>query len=212
MSGSGPAIQRALPDHHQGAATSGAVTIDRPKLRGTGEAFTPAAVGVGVCRTNALESLVIAGFVQGLSVRRHGGHLADALGAEAALSSPRSVGSAGAIRSTSTPGRSEVCRTSRWSTCSWTDPTSACMKALGPSRCWPPGASRPRPASAGRPRSLRRVEVDRRLEGFLDGIVGRLRGEDIQLRSMTQHGAEPNSMYSTNRLTTGVLRVYCIQP
>jgi len=39
-----------------------------------------------VCRTNALESLVIAGFVRGLSVRDVEASLADALGAEAALS------------------------------------------------------------------------------------------------------------------------------
>jgi hypothetical protein len=44
------------------------VTIDRPKLRGTDEAFASRLLGVGVCRTNALESLVIAGFVRGLSV------------------------------------------------------------------------------------------------------------------------------------------------
>jgi transposase-like protein len=41
---------------------------------------------VGVCRTNALESLVIAGFVRGLSVRDVEATLAEALGAEAALS------------------------------------------------------------------------------------------------------------------------------
>jgi putative transposase len=39
-----------------------------------------------VCRTNALDSLVIAGFVRGLSVRDVEASLADALGAEAALS------------------------------------------------------------------------------------------------------------------------------
>ncbi len=66
--------------------TSGAVTIDRPKLRGTDEAFASRLLGVGVCRTNALESLVIAGFVRGLSVRDVEATLADALGAEAALS------------------------------------------------------------------------------------------------------------------------------
>ncbi len=43
-------------------------------------------MGVGVTRTNALESLVIAGFVRGLSVRDVEATLADALGAEAALS------------------------------------------------------------------------------------------------------------------------------
>ena len=66
--------------------TAGPVKIDRPKLRGTDEAFASRLLGVGVCRTNALESLVIAGFVRGLSVRDVEASLADALGAEAALS------------------------------------------------------------------------------------------------------------------------------
>jgi putative transposase len=66
--------------------TTGPVTIDRPKLRGTDEVFASRLLGVGVCRTNALESLVIAGFVRGLSVRDVEATLADALGAQAALS------------------------------------------------------------------------------------------------------------------------------
>ena len=66
--------------------TAGPVTIARPKLRGTDEAFASRLLGIGVCRTNALESLVIAGFVRGLSVRDVEASLADALGAEAALS------------------------------------------------------------------------------------------------------------------------------
>jgi putative transposase len=66
--------------------TAGPVTIERPKLRGTDEAFASRLLGVGVVRTNALESLVIAGFVRGLSVRDVEATLADALGAEAALS------------------------------------------------------------------------------------------------------------------------------
>jgi transposase-like protein len=66
--------------------TAGPVTIDRPKLRGTDEVFASRLLGIGVVRTNALESLVIAGFVRGLSVRDVEATLADALGAEAALS------------------------------------------------------------------------------------------------------------------------------
>ncbi|MFN2506031.1 MAG: IS256 family transposase [Acidimicrobiales bacterium] len=66
--------------------TAGPVTIDRPKLRGTEEAFASRLLGVGVCRTNALESLVIAGFVRGLSVRDVEATLAEALGSEATLS------------------------------------------------------------------------------------------------------------------------------
>ncbi|MET7339663.1 IS256 family transposase [Nonomuraea sp. NPDC005650] len=66
--------------------TSGPVTIARPKLRGTTEAFASRLFGTGVTRTNALETLVIASFVRGLSVRDVEGALADALGPEAALS------------------------------------------------------------------------------------------------------------------------------
>ena len=66
--------------------TTGPVTIDRPKLRGTDEVFASRLLGIGVCRTNALESLVIAGFVRGLSVRDVEATLADALGPEASLS------------------------------------------------------------------------------------------------------------------------------
>src|SRR6266550_4932227 len=66
--------------------TAGPVTVDRPKLRGTTEAFASQLFGKGVTKSNALESLVIAGFVRGLSVRDVENTLADALGAEAALS------------------------------------------------------------------------------------------------------------------------------
>ena len=63
--------------------TAGPVTIDRPKLRGTTERLASRLFGAGVTKTNALESLVIAGFVRGLSVRDVEATLADALGAEA---------------------------------------------------------------------------------------------------------------------------------
>jgi transposase-like protein len=66
--------------------TAGPVTVERPKLRGTDECFASRLLGLGVTRTNALESLVIAGFVRGLSVRDVEATLADALGAEATLS------------------------------------------------------------------------------------------------------------------------------
>src|SRR5712691_2041642 len=66
--------------------TAGPVTIARPKLRGTTEAFASRLFGTTVTKSNALESLVIAGFVRGLSVRDVEATLADALGAEAALS------------------------------------------------------------------------------------------------------------------------------
>jgi len=66
--------------------TAGSVTLDRPKLRGTDEAFASRLLGTGMCRTNALESLVIAGFVRGLSVRDVEAALAEALGPGATLS------------------------------------------------------------------------------------------------------------------------------
>lgn len=66
--------------------TAGPVTLQRPKLRGTIERFASQLFGVGVTRTNALESLVIAGFVRGLSVRDVEAALLDALGQTATVS------------------------------------------------------------------------------------------------------------------------------
>jgi len=66
--------------------TAGEVTLQRPKTRGTDEAFASRLLGAGVTRTNALESLVIAGFVRGLSVRDVEASLADALGPESTVS------------------------------------------------------------------------------------------------------------------------------
>nr|WP_281262674.1 IS256 family transposase [Nonomuraea fuscirosea] len=66
--------------------TSGPITIARPKLRGTTEKFASRLFGTGITRTHALEALVIASFVRGLSTRDVEGTLADALGPEAALS------------------------------------------------------------------------------------------------------------------------------
>jgi transposase-like protein len=66
--------------------TMGAVQLQRPKLRGTDQAFCSRLFGAGVTRTNALESLVIAGWVRGLSDRDIEATLAEVLGPEAALS------------------------------------------------------------------------------------------------------------------------------
>ncbi len=66
--------------------TAGPVGLRRPKLRGTTEAFASRLLGKGVTKTNALESLVIAGFVRGLSVRDVEATLAEALGPEATVS------------------------------------------------------------------------------------------------------------------------------
>ena len=86
------AVEDARPGSRNGygpatvKTTAGPVTIARPKLRGTTGAFASKLFGTTVTKSNALESLVIAGFVRGLSVRDVEATLADALGAEAALS------------------------------------------------------------------------------------------------------------------------------
>jgi putative transposase len=66
--------------------TSGPLTLERPKLRSTDQRFASALLGAQVTRTNALEALVIAGFVRGLSTRDVEATLAEALGPQAALS------------------------------------------------------------------------------------------------------------------------------
>ena len=66
--------------------TAGPVALARPKLRGTAEAFASRLFGRHVTKTNALESLVIASFVRGLSVRDVEATLAEALGDQAAIS------------------------------------------------------------------------------------------------------------------------------
>jgi putative transposase len=66
--------------------TAGPVGLARPKLRGTSEAFASRLFGSHVTKTNALESLVIASFVRGLSVRDVEATLAEALGDQAAIS------------------------------------------------------------------------------------------------------------------------------
>jgi putative transposase len=66
--------------------TAGPVVLERPKLRGTTQPFTSRLLGKGISRTNALEALVISGFVRGLSMRDVEAALAEVLGPEAALS------------------------------------------------------------------------------------------------------------------------------
>jgi putative transposase len=67
-------------------STAGPIRFEKPKVRGTSERFVSRLLGIGVTRTAALESLVIAGFVRGLSVRDVEATLAEALGEQAALS------------------------------------------------------------------------------------------------------------------------------
>ncbi|MFZ0119451.1 MAG: transposase [Pseudonocardiaceae bacterium] len=66
--------------------TAGPVTLSRPKLRGTTEVFASRLLGTGVTKTHALESLVIAGFVRGLSTRDVEATLAEALGERSTVS------------------------------------------------------------------------------------------------------------------------------
>jgi putative transposase len=66
--------------------TLGPVEVRRPKLRNTLVPFASQLFGTGVTRTNALESLVIAGWVRGLSDRDVEAALAESLGPEASVS------------------------------------------------------------------------------------------------------------------------------
>ncbi len=66
--------------------TAGPVMLARPKLRDTTEAFASRLFGSHVTKTNALETLVVASFVRGLSVRDVEAALAEALGDQAAMS------------------------------------------------------------------------------------------------------------------------------
>ena len=66
--------------------TAGPVTLARPKVRGTSERFASQLFGTGVSKTNALETLVIASFVRGLSTRDVEAALAEALGVSATVS------------------------------------------------------------------------------------------------------------------------------
>ena len=66
--------------------TTGPVTLARPKLRATTQQFASRLLGKGVTRTNAIESLVIAGYVRGLSTRDVEAALEEALGPQATVS------------------------------------------------------------------------------------------------------------------------------
>lgn len=66
--------------------TAGRVELARPKVRNTLEKFSSRLLGRKVTRTNALESLVISGWVRGLSDRDITAALAETLGPEATVS------------------------------------------------------------------------------------------------------------------------------
>jgi Transposase, Mutator family len=83
--------------------TAGPITLQRPKLRNTTEGFASQLFGKGVTKTNALESLVLAGFVRGLSTRDVEAALTAALGEQAAVSKS-TVSHLRGSRSSSKPG------------------------------------------------------------------------------------------------------------
>ena len=110
--------------------TAGPVTLARPKLRGTTAAFASRLFGTHVTKTNALETLVIASFVRGLSVRDVEAALAEALGDQAAISkSTVQRGMQGRSRTSTTRGPAADLTASCWTTCSWTPPSSGCTPA-----------------------------------------------------------------------------------
>ncbi len=84
--------ERARDGHRNGYApttvktTAGPVTLARPKVRGTLQRFSSRLLGKHVTRTNALESLVISGWVRGLSDRDIEAALRETLGDEATVS------------------------------------------------------------------------------------------------------------------------------
>jgi putative transposase len=96
--------------------TTGPVTLERPKLRGTTAAFASRLFGKHVTKTNAVETLVIAAFVRGLSVRDVQATLAEALGDQAAISKSTVSEVCKAIRAEYQAGRAADSTRSRWTT------------------------------------------------------------------------------------------------
>ena len=141
--------------------TAGPVTLARPKLRGTTEAFASRLFGVACDQDeragDAGDRLVRARPVR---PRRRGrpGRGAGRPGRD--LQVHRVVGLPARSRRSTPPGPGAAWTGSRWTTCSWTPRSSGCTPAPRPSRCWPPGASPPaasprssawRPAAASPP-------------------------------------------------------------
>jgi putative transposase len=150
-------IQDARPGSRNGyrevtvKTTAGPVALARPKLRGTSEAFASRLFGSHVTKTNALESLVIASFVRGLSVRDVEATLAGALGDQAAVSKSTVSAICQQIKDEYEAWARRRLDGVKLDYLSWTPASSGCTRARRPSRCWPPGASPPRvspPSSA----------------------------------------------------------------
>jgi putative transposase len=124
--------------------TTGPVTLERPKLRGTTAAFASRLFGKHVTKTNALETLVIAAFVRGLSVRDVQATLAETLGDQAAISKSTVSEICKAIRAEYQAWARRRLDEIMLDYLFWTPVSFGCIPGRRPSRCWPPGASPPR--------------------------------------------------------------------
>jgi transposase-like protein len=143
--------------------TAGPVRLARPKLRGTSEKFASRLFGSHVTKTNALETLVIASFVRGLSCRDVDATLAEALGDQAAISKSTVSSVCQAIKEEYQAWAQRSLENITLDYLSWTPASSGCTRVPRPSRCWPPGAS---PPAASRPSSAwHRGRVSRRTPG-----------------------------------------------
>jgi transposase-like protein len=77
----GAAVYRNGYESRTVKTTSGAMELERPRIRGVSELdFESQVLGKGVARTHALEALIILGFLRGLSVRDVEDLLEEALG------------------------------------------------------------------------------------------------------------------------------------
>jgi putative transposase len=136
--------------------TAGPVHLARPELRGTTEAFASGLFGAHVTKTNALESLVIASFVRGLSVRDVEATLAEALGDQAAISKSTVSAACQAVKEEYEAWARRRLDEMRLDYLSWTPPSSGCTPAPRPSRCLPPGHHHRRQARLRLLQDLRR--------------------------------------------------------
>ncbi len=101
--------------------------------------------GKHATKTNALQSLVIASFVRGLSVRDVEATLAEALGDQAARSPSRRFPRCARRSGPNTgSGRGAGSTCSHWTICSWTLASFGCIPGRRPSRSSPPGTSPPK--------------------------------------------------------------------
>ena len=96
---------------------TGPVTLERPKLRGRTAAFASRLFGKHVTKTNALETLVIASFVRGLSVRDVQATLAKHLVIRPRSPNLRCWKCARRFEPNTSRGRVADSTRSRWTTC-----------------------------------------------------------------------------------------------